>query len=428
VPDVVIVGLGPAGLSAAQVLAAAGLHVVALEAGGADADPGAARDPLAAAAPTVRRRASAVAVPADGPAPGMNAVGGAKHLAAGQSFRLEELWPDGDAVARDAAYARVEAQLDVGPAQETPWTRRMAEAASACGWRPFAAPYARRPAVVPDGVECWTGACALELIVEPGRAGGASRPRVAGVRFLRSGTVEEVRARTVVLAAGVCENVRLLLLSGGPRADAFGPWVGRGFTTHAFVHVRGRFPDEDLGRRAGTPAQAVAITDLEADTAGGSIVQAAMHPGSEPDVGAVWAQPRQRPRAGSVLDLDPTYTDPRGRPVLRVTHDLDAADRARRGRLVPQLERWLRAAGAGETWVGGDLDDPEPLSTHLAGGTVAGRDPRTSVVDHDLRAHAVDDLVVLGSSVFPHSAGRGPTLTIEALADHAAHRLAARTG
>jgi gluconate 2-dehydrogenase alpha chain len=410
-PDVVIVGLGPAGLVAAHVLSAAGLRVVALEAGGIGAQ--AARDPIAAAPPTVRRRAAQTAVPASGPAPGMNAVGGAKHLAAGQSFRLPELWPaPGPHV--EAAYVRVEALLDVGPAEPTPWTRRMAAAAQACGWRPFAAPFARRALACPPAVELRTATCALELVAQ-----GA---RVVGVRCLRDGVVEEVRARAVVLAAGVLENVRLLLLGGG----AFGPAVGRGFATHAFVHLRGRFPGVDLGRAAGTPAQAVAVADLEADAAGGSIVQAAMHPAAEPDVGAVWAQPRQRPRPASRLDLDPTHVDPRGRPVLRITHDLDAADRERRARLVPQLERWLRAAGAAQTWVGSDPDDPEPLSTHLYGGTVMGDDPRTSVVDADLRAHAVEGLVVLGSSVFPQTGGRGPTLTIEALADHAARALSDR--
>jgi gluconate 2-dehydrogenase alpha chain len=294
----------------------------------------------------------------------------------------------------------------------------MARAAAACGWTPFAAPVARAALTCPPAVELRTGACVLELVVEGGR--------VAGVRFVRDGVVQELRARAVVLAAGVLENVRLLRLSGGP--GTFGPAVGAGFATHAFVHVRGRFPGEDLGRAGGTPAQAVAVAELEADGAGGSIVQAAMNAGSAPDVGAVWAQPHQTPRPGSRLDLDPTHVDPRGRPVVRVTHDLDGDDRARRTRLVPQLERWLRAAGATETWLGSDPDDPAPLSTHLYGGTVMGEDPRTSVVDADLRAHAADGLVVVGSSVFPDTGGRGPTLTIEALADHAARRLVARLG
>ena len=44
-----------------------------------------------------------------------------------------------------------------------------------------------------------------------------------------------------------------------------------------------------------------------------------------------------------------------------------------------------------------------------------GRDPRTSVVDRDLRSHEHPNLFVLGSAVFPTSATANPTLTIAAL-------------
>jgi choline dehydrogenase-like flavoprotein len=44
-----------------------------------------------------------------------------------------------------------------------------------------------------------------------------------------------------------------------------------------------------------------------------------------------------------------------------------------------------------------------------------GSDPRTSVVDSELRSHDHPNLFLLGSSVFPTSATANPTLTIAAL-------------
>jgi len=52
-----------------------------------------------------------------------------------------------------------------------------------------------------------------------------------------------------------------------------------------------------------------------------------------------------------------------------------------------------------------------------------GHDPRTSVVDSDCRVHAVDNLYIAGSSVFPTSSQANPTLTIVALSLRLADRL-----
>jgi len=52
-----------------------------------------------------------------------------------------------------------------------------------------------------------------------------------------------------------------------------------------------------------------------------------------------------------------------------------------------------------------------------------GRDPKTSVVDADLRHHRVRNLLVLGSSTFPTCPPANPTLTLAALSLRAARRL-----
>ena len=49
---------------------------------------------------------------------------------------------------------------------------------------------------------------------------------------------------------------------------------------------------------------------------------------------------------------------------------------------------------------------------HIIGTARMGSDPKTSVVDRDLRSHDHGNLFILGSSVFPTSTTANPTLTI----------------
>jgi choline dehydrogenase-like flavoprotein len=53
-----------------------------------------------------------------------------------------------------------------------------------------------------------------------------------------------------------------------------------------------------------------------------------------------------------------------------------------------------------------------------------GDDPATSVFDRWQRLHGTENLLCTDSSVFPTSAGYGPTLTIVALAIRASRALA----
>jgi choline dehydrogenase-like flavoprotein len=55
-----------------------------------------------------------------------------------------------------------------------------------------------------------------------------------------------------------------------------------------------------------------------------------------------------------------------------------------------------------------------------------GRDPRTSVVNADCRAHDVPNLYVVDGSVFPSASEKNPTHTIMALAARAAEHIGVR--
>jgi len=52
---------------------------------------------------------------------------------------------------------------------------------------------------------------------------------------------------------------------------------------------------------------------------------------------------------------------------------------------------------------------------HIMGTARMGNDPKSSVVDRDLRSHDHANLFILGSAVFPTGATANPTLTIAAL-------------
>jgi choline dehydrogenase-like flavoprotein len=86
----------------------------------------------------------------------------------------------------------------------------------------------------------------------------------------------------------------------------------------------------------------------------------------------------------------------------------------------------LQAAGAKKTW-------PFPVeesttSNHLLGTCRMGKDPATSVVDANHRAHDVPNLFICDGSSFVTS-GRGqPTCTIQALAFRAGDRIASLAG
>jgi choline dehydrogenase-like flavoprotein len=72
------------------------------------------------------------------------------------------------------------------------------------------------------------------------------------------------------------------------------------------------------------------------------------------------------------------------------------------------------------------LVDRADEMAHPAGSTRMGHDPATSVVDPQLRVHAIPNLSVASASVFPSSGSANPTFTILQLALRAADAITAR--
>jgi choline dehydrogenase-like flavoprotein len=84
----------------------------------------------------------------------------------------------------------------------------------------------------------------------------------------------------------------------------------------------------------------------------------------------------------------------------------------------------------GVEWAPGMLDD-SPLvgledARHAMGGACMGNDPRTSVVDAEMRVHGVGNLSIASAATFPDGSAQLPTLMMMALALRLAERLAGR--
>ena len=103
-------------------------------------------------------------------------------------------------------------------------------------------------------------------------------------------------------------------------------------------------------------------------------------------------------------------------------------------RLVKKLDGALEGFVDHKHWLSQhhfQLDSLLPLygTAHMNGTTRMGADPTSSVVDPSCKAHELDNLYVVDSSVFCSSSAVNPTLTIIANAmrvgDHIAQRLTA---
>ena len=126
-----------------------------------------------------------------------------------------------------------------------------------------------------------------------------------------------------------------------------------------------------------------------------------------------------------------TLTEQLPDPANRIVPDPDRRDKLgiARPRLTYRLDDYTNAGLAearrihqeafvkmGATAITHNADKDFQGAGHVMGTARMGRDPKTSVVDADLRSHDHPNLFVEGSAVFPTVGAANPTLTIAALA------------
>lgn len=252
-------------------------------------------------------------------------------------------------------------------------------------------------------------------------------------------------ARLFILAAHAIESARLLLLSRSGRfpdgmANDSG-LVGRNFMSHLKFQLAGKldlrlFPYR-IGFHTGEThhfyttrrRDRVGAFKLEIDDRGPTPSQIADRSGNwgralADEVAdafgrhaAILAMVEQLPDRRNAVTLDPEVTDCFGNPVPRIHYAISDYERETLRVATARIEHLLQALGAREVEPKGE---PIGFSSHHLGTCRMGDDPERSVVDRNLKAHALENLYVVGSGAFVTGGAVNPSLTIAALAIRAA--------
>lgn len=259
--------------------------------------------------------------------------------------------------------------------------------------------------------------------------------RVTGVEVERQGRRETMSAPLVCLSAGAVMSAALLLASAGEdhpaglanRSDQ----VGRNFMNHNLTGMiaynplrRNRsvyektiqFNDWYLtGGRDGTPLGNVQMLGRIT----GPILAAE---GGLP----LWLATHLANRSMHVMAMSEDLPHPDSRVLWRdgrVVLDWRRTNKTAHADLVARLRRAMRRAG----WpIVLSRGFPKSKPSHQCGTARMGTDPGSSVVDANLFAHDLDNLMIADASVLPTSAAVNPSLTVAALALRAAAHLVAR--
>lgn len=470
--DVCVVGSGAGGGVAAAVLAAAGLDVVVLEAGGYWSE----RDFDGAERAGLRRlyRGGGAAA-TDDQGVGLVAgacVGGGTLVNYSTSFRTPEdvlaEWeglgfPSGELHASlDAVCRRLGVNTDHNlPSRRDEVLRRGLEA---LGWHVDAMP--RDVVGCEQGVVC--GSCGygcplgakqstMRTWLEDAAAAGArllvgTKARRVLVENGRAVGVDagpvQVRARAVVAAGGAIETPALLLRSGLRNAN-----VGRGLRLHPATAVFGIF-DEEIRPWEGT-MQALYSDELRW-LDGGYGIKYETVPGHPALLTAAlpWESAAEHARLmASMPRLSAIAVIPRdsgsgrvrigrdGEPIA--TYRLAPDDARRLATGVDGAGRIMAAAGAREIFTAHARMQPwrdgfppaafrfgpgrgALYSFHLMGSARMGDSPERSAARPTGETWEVANLVVADGSAFPTASGVNPMITIEAIAHLNAQRLADR--
>jgi choline dehydrogenase-like flavoprotein len=484
--DYVVVGSGAGGGAAARTLADAGASVVVLEEGPyvPEGQTRLFRD----AAPVLFRNQGKQAAFGRATTPILQGccVGGTTFINSAIIWRLpEKIWKAwdqnfglGEALSHEAlekAYVQLEADMKVRPVAEGLTSNRqdllLRQGAVKVGLEGrflhrsedgcqgtarclFGCPHRAKQSTTVNylrratekGCQVFAHARVERLVFEGGRAVGV-RGRVAG-KGAHAGEPFTVRAKkAVIVAASVVQSSNLLRRSGLKN-----PELGEHFMAHPGTSVMAVFPDPvNMWSGASQGYEVLGLRDtlgikLESINVPPEVVAARLPGAGARFMGALDKLGRLAATAVAIrADAQGTI-----RPSWlfgdKINYELTTGDleRARMG--VKRVAEIHFEAGAQEVYLGiagipevvTSIDqlrcldnastDPRAytmIATHLFGGCIAGKDPRKSVVDPNLKVHGVDGLYVMDASVFPTNTGVNPQHSIMAIATVAATRLVA---
>ena len=275
----------------------------------------------------------------------------------------------------------------------------------------------------------------------------------SGDKHRRKGYRLTVRSKAVVLAAGAINSPQLWLNSRLPDP---GKQVGRNLHLHPAIFVGGIF-NEEVDAYQGIPQSFYIdhFLDLARNSDSGYLLMPVSGPmatvaASMPSFGREHRDLMRSYRGIAALlvllhdrSSGQVTVNRRGAPVIR--YRLSRTDRASLIEGLMHSAQLLFAAGAKEITLPytrriviqreSDLEvisqrgivenDILIASSHPQGTLRMGSDPCRAVVNSYGEAHAVKGLFVADASLFPSSIGIPPMLTIAAMADRIARRLAA---
>ena len=304
------------------------------------------------------------------------------------------------------------------------------------------------PALAHDNVTLLTGACVRRFLTS------ASGREVTGLVVERGGATETYAADLVVVAGGAINSAALLLRSANdrhPRGLANGSdVVGRHYMGHvnSVLMAVSKCPNPTVFQKT------LALNDfyfgaedwewpmghisfvgkLDGDTLRAGAP--ALAPGFTLELMArhsldFWLTSEDLPDPDNRVTLDRE-----GNVVLAYRPNNEEGHRRLGAKLKDLMAQQTRCRVHGHACHEGlfarslYLGQRIPLAgvAHQNGTVRFGRDPKTSALDVNCRAHEVDNLYVVDASVFPSSAAVNPALTIMAnalrVADHLVERLA----
>jgi choline dehydrogenase-like flavoprotein len=281
------------------------------------------------------------------------------------------------------------------------------------------------------------------------------RGRVTGVAYFDALKRQQFqKAKAVIVSANGAETPRLLLLSTSKLfpsglANSSG-LVGKYLMPNSFIEVFGVF-EHPLNDYKGAAVSRVLHDFYELDPklgfygGGGLDARFAVTPAffglnGLPNDAPIWGSAYKSmlreyftrtmsvsthgtslPLETNSFSLDPDLKDAWGLPALRVTYKDHPDDLKLTAYLLDRALEIYDAAGARRTWHAPIRETQ--FFVHLLGTCRMGKNPKTSVINADHRAHDVPNLFVCDGSSFVTS-GRGqPTMTIQALAYRAADRI-----
>ena len=479
--DVVIVGSGAGGASAATVLAEAGLDVVVLEAGEHFTRDSYPHDPIEAVTSLYREAGLTVA---DGrppvPVPVGRAVGGTTVINSGTCFRAPEPvlrnWDEeygvGWATDLDAEYSEAEEFLRVTPLDPERMGRNgqlAMEGARALG--ASGGPISRNAGNCVQCSSCQFG-CTIDakrgmhvsylpravaagarvrqrvevqrILIEDGRAVGVECLAAAGEH---NGNRRHytVRARAVIAAGGALGTPELLLRSG-----LGGDQVGRNLHLHPAAWIGARYPEEVRGWDG--VMQSYYIDEWEPQSI---LLEATFTP---LPFGGAWLLGTGRKHQEAMLgfshigsigvhlsDRSSGRIGLSGDGSLRASYRLTDDDAHRLAFGIARAAEIHFAAGATEVYpnigrIGvlkfDQLADFEATAIkpselrleafHPMGSARIAADPAKGVCSSDGAVNGVGDLYVTDGSLFPTSVGVNPMMTIIAFSKRIAAALAER--